>query len=83
MQQQMKEFNRLLANGEKEGQGKRSATYCVCGDMGPSPGPLKDVKPSHIDCAGRGAPPAIRPEDLNESETLRRALGSVKQLLEK
>ena len=51
--------------------------------MDPSPDRLKDVKPSKINCAGRGAPPAIRSEDLNESEALRRTLGTVQQLLEK
>ena len=58
MQQQMREFNRLIAKGEKERQEKRSATSCVCVDWGPSPDLLKDVIPSLIDCAGRGAPPA-------------------------
>ena len=77
----MREFKRLLAEEEKVRQGKRSATSCVFGDMGPSPDRLKYVKPSQIDCAGRGAHhPAIRPD---ESETLRRALGTVQQLLEK
>ena len=83
MQQQMREFNRLLAKREKERQEKRSATSFVCGNMGPSPHRLKDVKPSEIDCTGRGAPPAVRSEDLDEYVTLRRALGTVQQLLEK
>ena len=48
VQQQMREFNRLLAKGKKERQGKRSATSCVCGDMVPSPDQLSDVKPSQI-----------------------------------
>ena len=50
---------------------------------GSSPDRLKDVKPSQINCAGREAPRAIRSEDLDESEALRRALGTVQQLLEK
>ena len=83
MQQQMKEINRLLAKGQNERQEKRSATSCVCYDMDPSPDRLKDVKPSQINCAGRGAPKAIRSEDIDESEALRRALGTVQQLLEK
>ena len=68
MQQQMKKFNRLLAKGQNERQVKRSATSCVCHDMNPSPDRLKDVKPSQISCAGSGTPPAIRSEDLDESE---------------
>ena len=51
--------------------------------MNPSPDQLKDENPSQINCAGRGVPPAISSEDLDESEALRRALGTVKQLLEK
>ena len=51
--------------------------------MGPSPDQLKDVKPSKINCTRREALPATRSEDLDESETLRRALGTVQQLLEK
>ena len=38
---------------------------------------------SQIDCAGRGALPVIRSEDLDESKMLRRALETVQQLLEK
>ena len=44
MQQQMKEFNRLLAKGQSERQEKRSATSYVCYDVDPSPDRLKDVK---------------------------------------
>ena len=51
--------------------------------MGPSPDQLKDLKPFQINCAERGASPEIRSEDLDESETLRRARGTVQQLLEK
>ena len=51
--------------------------------MGPSPDRLKDVKPFKIKCAGRSTLPAIRSDDLYESEALRRALGTVPQLLEK
>ena len=80
MQQQMKEFNRLLAKAQNERQEKRSATSCVCGDLGPAPDRLKDVKSSQINCAGCEAPSAERSED--QSETLRRALGTVQQLLE-
>ena len=79
MQQQMKEFNRLLAKGQNERQENRLATSCVYGDIGSSPVRLKDVKSSQINCAGREAPPAIRSEDLDESETLRRALGTVQR----
>ena len=56
MQQQMKEFSRLLPKGQNERQEKRSATSCVCGDIGPSPDRIKDVKSSRINCAGRGTP---------------------------
>ena len=51
--------------------------------MDPSPDRLKGVKPSKINCAERVVPPVIRSEDLDESEALRRALGTVQQLLEK
>ena len=79
----MKEFNRLLAKGQNERQEKRSATSCVCFDIVSSPERLNNVKSPQITCAGRGAPPAISSEDLDESETLRRALGTVQLLLEK
>ena len=71
MQQQMREFNRLLAKGQNERQDKQSAASCVCSDMGSSPDRLKDMNPSQIDCVEREAPPAITSEDLDESETLR------------
>ena len=61
---------------------RKTVSY-ICGDMGPSPDRIVDLKPSQIDCAGRGAPPAIRSEDLDESERLRPALGTVQQLLAK
>ena len=56
MQQQMRESNRLLPKGQNERQDKRLATSCVCGDMGPSPDRLKDVKPTQIDCWTWSAP---------------------------
>ena len=83
MQQQMKEFNLSLAKEQNERQEKRSATSCVSYDMDPSPDRLKNVKSSQINCAGCGATPAIRSKDLDVSEALRRALGTVQQLLEK
>ena len=83
MQQQIREFNRLVAEGQNERQYKRSATSCICGDMGPSPDLLKDLKPSQINCAGRGALSVIRSVNVDESETLRRGLETVQQLLEK
>ena len=82
MHQQMKEFNRLLAKGQNKRQEKRLATSCVCGDISSSPDRLNDVKSSQTNCTGRGAPPTFRSEDLYESETLRRALGTVQQMLE-
>ena len=56
MQQQMKEFNRLLAKGQIERQEKRSATSCVCCDIGSSPDRLNNVKSPQINCAGRERP---------------------------
>ena len=75
MQQQM--IVQPIISQRAERKTRSKVRYiCICGDMGPSPDRLKDVKPFKIKCAGRGTPPAVRSDD-------RRALGTVQQLLEK
>ena len=62
---------------------EKSASSGVHGEMSPLLVQLKDVKPFHTNCAGSGKESSVRPDDVDESEALRRELGTVQQLLEK
>ena len=79
----MREFNRLLAKGQSQKQNRRAVTSGVWGDMKPVLVRLKNVETIQTNYAGRGKDSAVRPVDADEFEALRRALGIVKQLLEK
>ena len=81
VQQQKLQFARLLAKGRDDKPEKPIASSSTHGGVGLVQ--LQDVKPFQTNCARGGTPPAVRLDDVDESETLRRALGTVPQLLEK